>query len=90
MIFGRVHGRIRAAMRETPSKKRGSAPVGAGGGDAASGSSNVSVSGLPVLSTAEEVVRALENGPDEGLVVLDAKAFREGVRTFLRQGRAGE
>ncbi len=51
---------------------------------------DVSVSGLPVLSTAEEVVRALENGPDEGLVVLDAKAFREGVRTFLHQGRAGE
>lgn len=90
MIFGRVRGRIWAAMRETTSKKRRSAPAGASGGTATSGSSNVSVSGLPVLSTAEEVVRALENGPDEGLVVLDAKAFREGVRTFLRQGRAGE
>lgn len=62
MIFERVHGRIRAAMREKPSKKRGGAPAGAGGGAAASGSSNVSVSGLPVLSMAEEVIRAPENG----------------------------
>lgn len=77
-------------MRTTPLKKRGSAPAGAGGGAATSGLPNVSVAGLPVLSTAEEVVRALESGPKEGLVVLDARALREGVRTFLRQGRAGE
>ena len=76
-------------MRTTPSKKRGNAPVGAGGG-ATSGLPNVAESGLPVLSTAEEVVRALESGPKEGLVVLDARALREGVRAFLRQGRAGE
>ena len=90
MIFGRVRGRIRAAMRTKASRKRGGAPAGASGGTATSGSSNVSVSGLPVLSTAEEVVRALECGPDEGLVVLDARALREGVRALLRQGRAGE
>lgn len=63
MIFGRVRGRIRAAMRTKASRKRGGAPAGAGGGAAASGSSNVSVSGLPMLSMAEEVVRAPENGP---------------------------
>ena len=38
MIFGRVRGRIRAAMRETTSKKRRSAPAGASDGTATSAS----------------------------------------------------
>ena len=68
-------------MRTKDSKKCRSAPAGA---------PNRPVADLPVLSTAEEVVRALENGPDEGLVVLDAGALREGVRILLRHSRAEE